>query len=69
MYPTVKPGWQTTEFWTLVVIVGLTFARQLGWIGDGEVTNVDAIAAWLAAGATGAAYILGRAKVKAGPPR
>lgn len=68
----IKPGWQTTEFWTtmvtqgisVLVIVGLVNSSESSTLADSLTKMVTALFSLLVSGSTVLNYIKARVAVK-----
>lgn len=63
MKPNVKPGWKTTEFWLLIVIVAPAVTAMVEALQKGD-TGMAALLAGIQAAVTGA-YAIARGMAKA----
>lgn len=69
--PTAEPGWQTTEWWAVVITMFIGLLTALGVIhvnvGDPAVASmIQLVAGLLAMAVPAAAYAVGRSLRKAG---
>lgn len=68
--PTIKPGYKTTEFWTVIGMWAITLAKVTGYLDPTDVGDVTAhwenIVVSVASGLGSVMYISGRVKVKNG---
>lgn len=68
----IKPGWQTTEFWTTMVVQGISLAVVIGLVNSSESSTladslskmITALFSLLVSGSTVLNYIKARVAVK-----
>ena len=65
----VKPGWRTSEFWVTIAVLAAVLAGGAGLLQPDDVeqvkTEATSVVGHVTAIIVSAAYIIGRAKVKA----